>query len=358
MDNNFIPVDESVLNKTTINEPLVAIVILNWNGRKYLEQFLPALLKSNYANKKIYVADNASTDDSVSFLKTHFPAVEIICNPTNEGFAKGYNSALKKIKSDYYVLLNSDVEVTADWIKPVIDLMENNPLIAACQPKIKDFNNKNQFEYAGASGGWLDAFGYPFSRGRIFDFVENDTGQYDDAQPCFWASGAALFVKAAVYHQAGGLDEYFFAHQEEIDLCWRLQLAGYKIFVQPASVVYHIGGGTLPKENNLKVYLNFRNNLIMLAKNLSFAAAVWKIPVRMALDAVAACKGVLGGSWGYYIAILKAHLHFIKWLVFAQKETPAATNKNQKLDGLYQGAAVWQHFVKKKTKFSEIVNDK
>ncbi len=338
--------------------PLVAIVILNWNGKKYLEQFLPALISSGYSNKKIIVADNASTDDSVIFLQMHFPSVEIISNATNEGFAKGYNSALKNIKSDYYVLLNSDVEVTPGWILPVIELMENDDCIAACQPKIKAYNNEREFEYAGASGGWLDEFGYPFSRGRVFDFVEEDTGQYEDAVPCFWASGAALFIKAKLFHEVNGLDEYFFAHQEEIDLCWRLQLAGYKVYVQPRSVVYHIGGGTLPKENNLKVYLNFRNNLIMLAKNLVLVEALWKIPFRMALDAAAAVKGLFGGNGGYCIAIAKAHLHFIKWLIFNKKRSVFPVSKKGNLYGFYNGSVAWQHFIKGKTRFSEIVHDK
>jgi len=338
--------------------PLVAVVILNWNGRKYLEQFLPALLASGYHNKKIIVADNASTDDSVVFLQQHFPSVSIIRNERNEGFAKGYNSALKKVAADYYVLLNSDVEVTTGWIDPVIELMENDPSIAACQPKIKAYHSRQQFEYAGACGGWIDALGYPFSRGRIFDMVEEDTGQYDDAEPCFWASGAALFIKATCYHELKGLDEYFFAHQEEIDLCWRLQLAGYKVFVQPQSVVYHIGGGTLPKENNLKVFLNFRNNLVMLAKNLPLADAMWKVPVRMWLDAVAAWKGLMGGSGGYFIAIASAHVHFIKWWMFQKKQSVFPQSKKGNLYGYYKGSLVWQHFVKKKTKFSEIVVDK
>ncbi len=340
------------------NMPLVAVVILNWNGKKYLQQFLPALLASGYSNKKIIVADNASTDDSITFLQQQFPSVQIIRNASNEGFAKGYNSALKKVSADYYVLLNSDVEVTEDWIAPIISLMEKDASIAACQPKIKAYNNKKEFEYAGASGGWLDEFGYPFSRGRIFDFVEEDKGQYEEMEPCFWASGAALFIRANLYHSTGGLDEYFFAHQEEIDLCWRLQLAGYKIYVHPKSVVYHIGGGTLPKENNLKVFLNFRNNLIMLAKNLTLSEAVWKIPMRMMLDAVAAWKGLAGGSGGYFIAISKAHIYFILWLLLYKKRSVFPAVKQGQLYGFYKGSAVWQHFVKRKTKFSEIVIDK
>ncbi len=338
--------------------PSVAVVILNWNGTKYLQQFLPVLLTSGYATKRIIVVDNASTDDSIEMLRKDFPTVEILINTVNEGFAGGYNNALKKIESDYYVLLNSDVEVTPGWIEPIIELMEQDNLIAACQPKILAYKNKSFFEYAGASGGWLDRYGYPFSRGRIFDFLEEDTGQYDDVEPCFWASGAALFVKAAAYRQLGGLDEYFFAHQEEIDFCWRLQLAGYKVYVNPNSVVYHIGGGTLPKENNLKVFLNFRNNLIMLAKNFTFSKAVLKLPVRMLLDAVAAWKGLLSGSGGYFIAIFRAHLHFLNWLFRHRKKSVAPISRKGDVYGWYNGSAVWQHFVKKKTKFSEIITDK
>ena len=338
--------------------PSVAVVILNWNGKKYLEQFLPALLASSYVNKRIIVADNASTDQSVSFLQEHFPEVEIIENLTNEGFAKGYNSALKKIASDYYVLLNSDVEVTARWIEPVIDLMESDHSIGACQPKIRSYNNGRQFEYAGACGGWIDNLGYPFSRGRIFDIVEDDNGQYDTAQACFWASGAALFVRSKLYHELDGLDEYFFAHQEEIDFCWRLQLAGHKVYAQPASVVYHVGGGTLAKGNNFKAFLNFRNNLIMLSKNLPVSEAIWKIPFRLALDAIAAWKGLFGGNGGYFAAICKAHIQFTKWFFFDQNKSVFPASKKGKLQGYYHGSAVWQHFVKGKTRFSEIVFDK
>jgi GT2 family glycosyltransferase len=221
--------------------PEVAIVILNWNGRAFLEKFLPSVMASSYINKRIIVVDNASSDDSIQFLQSNFPLVEIIKNNRNEGFAKGYNVALSQISSDYYVLLNSDVEVTAGWIEPVISLMETDRTIAACQPKILSWENKTRFEYAGASGGWIDSLGYPFARGRVMEFCEEDKGQYNDALPCFWATGAALFVRSNVYKECGGLDEYFFAHQEEIDLCWRIQLAGYKVFVQPASIVYHVG---------------------------------------------------------------------------------------------------------------------
>jgi hypothetical protein len=309
-------------------------------------------------NKKIILADNASTDDSVGFLKEYYPQVSIIQNSSNEGFAKGYNTALKQVEADYYVLLNSDVEVTLGWIEPVIELMENDESIAACQPKLLTYNKKDQFEYAGASGGWLDKFGYPFMRGRVFDDCETDTGQYDDAQACFWASGAALFVRSSMYHELQGLDEFFFAHQEEIDLCWRAQLAGYKIFVQPASVVYHVGGGTLPKGNSRKTYLNFRNNLIMLAKNLPFAVALWKIPFRMMLDAISAWRGLVSGDSGYFFAICKAHLHFFAWLLFKKKQSVFPAKKSGKLHGWYNSSVVWDYFIKKKKTFSEIISGK
>lgn len=340
------------------NLPSVAIVILNWNGKKFLEQFLPSVMASEYSNKRVIVADNASTDDSVEFLRSAYASVELIRNESNMGFAKGYNTALQQVKSDYYVLLNSDVEVTPGWIGPVIELMENDHLIAACQPKLLSYANRTAFEYAGASGGWIDRFGYPFMRGRVFDVCETDTGQYDAAQQCFWASGAALFVRAAAYHEMGGLDEFFFAHQEEIDLCWRLQLAGYRIYVQPASVVYHVGGGTLPKGNNRKTFLNFRNNLVMLAKNYPLGVALWKIPFRIWLDALSAWRGLFGGNGGYFMAILKAHFHFLGWLLFHRKRSVFPKKKAGKLAGNYNGSVVWAYFIQKKSRFFEIVGNK
>ena len=341
-----------------MTEASVAIVILNWNGRKFLQQFLPAVLASSYSNKRVIVADNASTDDSIDFLAQHYPAVEIIRNKTNEGFAKGYNTALRQVQSDYYVLLNSDVEVTPRWIEPIIELMEKNKQIAACQPKIAMHAHKDRFEYAGACGGWLDYLGYPFSRGRVFDDCETDKGQYNDRQPCFWASGAAFFVRAAVYHEMGGVDEYFFAHQEEIDLCWRMQLAGYKVYVEPSSVVYHVGGGTLPRGNSRKTLLNFRNNLVMIAKNSSLNDCLWKIPFRVLLDAVSAWRGLLGGDWGYFQAIITAHLQFARWVFTDHRHSVFPTRKDGKPEGWYTRSVVWAYFIRKKKTFSEIVGNK
>jgi GT2 family glycosyltransferase len=340
------------------HDPLVSVVILNWNGRKFLERFLPSVMSTTYANKQIWVADNASTDDSVAFLTSHYPGIKILVNKTNEGFAQGYNSALQQVESDYYVLLNSDVEVSPNWIEPVIALLESDPAIAACQPKVLSFENKELFEYAGACGGWIDRFGYPFSRGRVFDDCEKDHGQYDEAQPCFWATGTALFVRASVYHEIGGLDAYFFAHQEEIDLCWRMQLAGYKVFVQPASVIYHVGGGTLPKSNSRKTFLNFRNNLIMLAKNLPVTEALWKIPFRFLLDAITAFRALFSGKGGDFMAILKAHLFFFKWLCFHRSRSVFPKIKSGTPAGWYRGSVAWNYFVLKKRTFDKIVGNK
>jgi GT2 family glycosyltransferase len=335
--------------------PSVAIVILNWNGLNYLQKFLPSVMASSYNNYKVIVADNASTDDSISFLKTGYPDIRVISLPENFGFARGYNEALKQVESDYYVLLNSDVEVTSNWIEPIIHLMEADLSVGACQPKILMQTNKAVFEYAGAAGGWMDYLGYPFARGRIFDICEEDRGQYDQTSSIFWASGAAIFVRSKIYHECGGLDEYFFAHMEEIDLCWRMQLAGYKIMACPSAIVYHVGGGTLPKGNQKKTYLNFRNNLVMLAKNLPFTDLWWKIPIRFVLDAVTAWKALLSGHSGYFFAIIKAHFGFFDWLFFKRKRSVFPINRSRPLTGWYGKSIVLAYFVRKRTKFSEIV---
>ncbi len=341
-----------------MTQPLVSIVILNWNGRKFLEQFLPSVQASTWANKSIVVIDNASTDDSISFLQTHYPQVQIVRNAGNYGFAKGYNEGLKEVAGDYYVLLNSDVEVTPGWIEPVMALMESDASIGVCQPKLLEHHNKTVFEYAGAAGGWLDYLGYPFAKGRIFDVNETDHGQYDTAAPIFWASGAAMFVRAKLYHQLGGLDPFFFAHQEEIDFCWRVQLAGYQVYACPQSVVYHVGGGTLPKGNSRKVFLNFRNNLIMMAKNMPAGMATWKILYRFWLDAISAVKSLLAGEGTYFVAVFKAHIAFVGWLLFRRKQSIFPADKSAKLQGYLHKSVVYSHFVKGKKTFAEIVGNK
>lgn len=333
----------------------MAIVILNWNGRKYLELFLPSVLMSTYGNYEVIIADNASTDNSLNFIRERYPFVSIISLIKNFGFARGYNEALKQVTADYYVLLNSDVEVEPGWITPVVELMERDASIGACQPKVMMYSNRASFEYAGAAGGWVDKFGYPFARGRVFDHCEIDEGQYDSIEPIFWASGAAMFVRAKVYHQVRGFDEYFFAHQEEIDMCWRMQLAGYKVMACPASKVFHLGGGTLPKGNEQKVYLNFRNNLIMLAKNLPVKQAAWKIPFRIFLDAVSAWKSLFAGEATYFIAVFEAHGGFLKWLLKERRKVIMPERKTGKLNGLYKGSVVWKHFISGKNTFAQIV---
>lgn len=338
------------------NQPKVAVVILNWNGQKYLEDFLPSVLATTYSDVEVIIADNGSTDGSVSFLEKSYPYLKTIRFKKNYGFARGYNEALKNVDADYYAILNSDAEVMADWLNPVIELMESDPLIAACQPKLLSFKNKNKFDYAGGAGGWIDAYGYPFARGRIFDICEEDRGQYDKPEPVFWVSGAAMIIRSSVFREMKGFDEYFFAHQEEIDLCWRMQLAGYKLFSCPASIVYHYGGGTLPRGNSLKTYLNFRNNQIMLYKNLPWSQKWWKIPFRVFLDAVSAWKGLFMGDGGYFFAILRGHLAFVKWLFFRQNQSVFPSKRDGKLSGLYKKNLVWQHFVKGKKYFYQIVN--
>ena len=288
----------------------VAIVILNWNGATMLRQYLPSVLKYSREEAVVYVADNASTDNSLALMRDSFPQVRLIENGSNGGFATGYNLALRQIEAKYYVLLNSDIEVAPDWIEPIVELMDAHPEIAACQPKILSYYNRDQFEYAGASGGFIDKYGYPFCRGRVFQNLENDEGQYDDLREVFWATGACMFVRAELYHEVGGLDDSFFAHMEEIDLCWRLKNAGYKVYCCPQSMVYHIGGGTLPKNSPRKTYLNFRNNLSLLVKNLPKHRVRRIILYRIFLDWIAAFKFLFEGCYKDFRMVFKAHWDF------------------------------------------------
>ena len=283
----------------------VAVVILNYNGEEMLGRFLPSVV-GNSPGADIIVADNASTDGSVAFVKENFPSVKIVLLDRNYGFAGGYNRALEKVAADYVLLLNSDVETTPGWLEPLVALLDADSSIVACQPKILDFKRKTHFEYAGAAGGFIDRYGYPYCRGRLFDTVEEDKGQYDVPCDIFWATGAAFLVRAAAYRAAGGLDECFFAHMEEIDLCWRLRSRGYRIVCEPRSVVYHVGGATLSAGNPQKTYLNFRNNLLMLYKNLPSCELGTVMRVRCLLDYVAALKFAVTGDWLHCKAVLKA----------------------------------------------------
>ena len=316
----------------------VAVVILNYNGRKFLEQFLPNVIANcDPTLAEVIVADNASTDDSVAFMRERFPEVRIIENGSNGGFTTGYNLALQQVEAQYYVLLNSDIEVTPNWIDPVIAMMDADPNIAACQPKIRSYYHKEQFEYAGACGGFIDKFGYPFCRGRVFQNLEEDKGQYDTPMEVFWATGACMFVRADLYHQIGGLDDSFFAHMEEIDLCWRLKNAGYKVFCFPQSVVYHIGGGTLPKNSPRKTYLNFRNNLVFC---------------RIFLDWVAAFKFLAEGCFKDFCMVFKAHWDFYKRLRALRAKRKKGSH--HQVSCIYRRNIVIQSLLRGKKRFSDL----
>ena len=276
----------------------VSVVILNWNGCDMLRTFLPSVVRCSKSGQvEVCVADNGSTDASVEMLREEFPCVRIIVLDQNHGFADGYNLALQQVEAEYVVLLNSDVEVTEHWLEPMISYLDAHPEVAACQPKIRSQRQKEYFEYAGAAGGFIDKYGYPFCRGRVMEVVEKDEGQYDTILPVFWATGAALFIRLADYREAGGLDGRFFAHMEEIDLCWRLRSRGRKIVCIPQSTVYHVGGATLKKENPRKTFLNFRNNLVMLYKNLPDEELNKVMRIRACLDYVAAFTFLLKGDW-------------------------------------------------------------
>jgi len=329
-----------------------AVVILNWNGKKFLEQFLPAVIQHSKNIASIIVADNASSDDSVAFLKEHFPEIRIIQNQSNGGFAKGYNDALKLIDAEYYVLLNFDIEVTPGWIEPVLGLMDSDKSIAACQPKIRSYHEREKFEYAGAAGGYIDKYGYPFCRGRLFFTIEEDEGQYNDTREIFWATGACLFVRAELYHKLGGLDEDFFAHMEEIDFCWRLKNHGYKIMYCPDSIVFHIGGGTLPKSSSRKTYLNFRNNFTLLYKNLPAKRLAPVFTARLLLDGIAAIKFLLDGGFKDFIAVSRAHLSFYRNIGKIRKKRKLQIQ--QKVRHIYHGNIVVDYYLLKRKKFTDL----
>ncbi len=336
-------------------KPFVSIVILNFNGAKYLAQFLPSVLATQYENFEVVVADNGSSDDSIILIKEKFPSVKIITSATNEGFAGGYNWALKNIEADYFVLLNSDVEVDPNWITPMVNLLESDASIGACQPKILSYADRTTFEYAGACGGWIDSLGYPFSRGRVFDVCEKDEKQYDQAAPIFWATGACMMIRSKLFFAMNGFDADFFAHQEEIDLCWRMQLAGHQIYACPSSKVFHVGAGTLPRGGR-KVFLNFRNNLIMLTKNLPWTELVWKLPFRFALDAISAYKGLLSGDKDFFLAIAKAHFAYFGYCLAGGIKRSKSPKPLQSLGGVYNGSLVFDYFIKNKQFFSKIVS--
>ncbi|MBN2638621.1 MAG: glycosyltransferase family 2 protein [Bacteroidales bacterium] len=328
-----------------------AVVILNYNGAHFLKKFLPNVLEKS-PEAEVIIADNASTDNSVELMQSEFPSVRLLQLESNTGYAGGYNIALKQIDAEYYVLLNSDIEVTDNWLEPLIRIMNEEPDLAACQPKILAFDDKNRFEYAGASGGFIDQYGYPFCRGRIMEHTETDEKQYNDSSEVFWATGACLMVKGKVFHQLDGFDADFFAHMEEIDFCWRAKNEGHKIKVVPKSVVYHVGGGTLPKSSPQKTYLNFRNNFMLLYKNLPKKQLGKVIAARLFLDGIAGIKFLLDGHIKDMIAVIRAHFYFYRHLSRLRKKRKKL--KQNDISQIYKGNIVWAHYVKGIQKFSDL----
>ena len=329
----------------------IAVVILNWNGVQLLEKFLPSIVQ-NSPEATVYLADNASTDDSISFVLTNFPSVKIIKNENNYGFAGGYNEALKNIDASVYALVNSDIEVTENWLLPIIETFEKEPQTAIIQPKILDYKNKEFFEYAGAAGGFIDQYGYPYCRGRLFETIEKDNGQYDDECEIFWASGACFFIRSVVYHELKGFDADFFAHQEEIDLCWRSYNKGYKTKYISRSIVYHVGGATLQQGNPKKTFLNFRNSLLMLTKNLPQKSLYRILFFRMILDGIAGIQFIFKGKFTHFTAILKAHFSFYSLYSNTYKKRDGSQDKEY----FNVKSIVYQYYVKSGKVFVKEIN--
>ncbi|MGN1264156.1 MAG: glycosyltransferase family 2 protein [Prevotella sp.] len=338
-----------------------AIVILNWNGAEMLRRYLPSVLKNSADDATVYVADNASTDNSIELLRDEFPECKLILLERNWGFAEGYNKALQNIDAEYFLLLNSDIEVTPGWLTPLISFMDEHDEVAACQPKLLSVFNRDCFEYAGACGGYIDRFGYPFCRGRIFDTVETDRGQYDTSVPILWATGAALMIRAADYRAVGGLDPRFFAHNEEIDMCWRLRIRGRKIYCIPQSKVYHVGGGTLPKANPMKTFLNFRNNLTMLYKCLPDEDLHFVMRMRLFLDYLAAFEMlILKRNVGDFKAVIRARKAFAEWRndFSTDREVIQASRVGGPIVECKRFSLLWQYYAKGKKYFSQLAGMK
>lgn len=335
----------------------IAVVILNWNGKSLLQKFLPDVIaRSSLPGVSVIVADNASTDGSIEWLEANHPNIQRISLEANYGFAGGYNKSLKQIDAEFYLLLNSDVLPAEDWLLPIRDLLETcSSDIAAVMPKIKSYYNPELFEYAGAAGGYIDRFGYPFCRGRLMNIIEHDHGQYDSIKDVFWASGAAFVVNAKLFHQIGGFDEHFFAHMEEIDLCWRLKNLGYRILCVPQSVVYHIGGATLDQSHPRKTYLNFRNNLFILVKNLPTQHFISTLLIRMLLDGVAAMKFLFSFEFQFFFAVWSAHISFYRqlgyYLKLRRKYRSSLPSKPH--NEVYQGSFIYEFYINKKQSFKE-----
>jgi GT2 family glycosyltransferase len=338
--------------------PSVALVILNWNTAHYLKRFLPSILATSYSNKEIYVIDNNSSDNSLPMLRECFPSVHVLEMKENRGFAGGYNFGLAQIKTDYYLIVNSDIEVTVGFIEPLIDLLEGNPQIGICQPKLLALDNKQMFEYAGAAGGWIDQLGFPFARGRVLTTIEEDNGQYDSTEELFWATGACMCLSAALFEKTGGFYDFYFMHQEDIDLCWRVRNIGYSIYACPESVVYHIGGGTLSWEKPLKTFLTFRNNYILLSRNLPFIQAFPIVTLRLVTDFFGYFYFLLNKEPGISKAMLKAVLSYFYWLLCYPDKKNSQPKGWKKKSCIYKGTILIPYFLKNKRKFTELVKPK
>lgn len=333
-----------------------AVVILSYNGKKWHEQFLPLIAAEAETGYEVIVADNASTDDTLQYVRENFPAVKTLHIPVNKGFANGYYEALQQVQAKYYILLSADFEVTPGWFPPLLTAMQRYPGLAACQPKIRYWRDRESFEYAGAAGGFMDKWGYLFCRGRIFNDLEKDQGQYNDDIEVFWASGGCLMVRADLYHQVGGLDADLYAHMEEVDLCWRLKNAGYRIGYVGGSTVFHVGGSVISYGSPQKLYYNFRNNLILLLKNERAGKLLWLIPFRLVLDGLAGLQFLFQGKFREIGTIIKAHFHFYgrfgKWLRHRKKARKTLTHRNE--EGIYRKSIIWQYFALRKKTFSQL----
>ncbi len=329
-------------------------MVLNYNGAGLLRQYLPELIRCLPDYASIWVADNCSTDDSKELIRSTFPTVKWLQNGTNAGYAKGYNLSLSKIDAAYYLLINSDVRVSVGFLQPLLTFMQNNPKAGAIQPKILWDRHPEQFEYAGAAGGFIDCLGYPFCRGRLLNHLENDEGQYDNSTPVFWTSGACMLVRAEAFHLVGGFYDYFFMHQEEIDFCWRLQLAGYSCHAVPSSVVYHLGGATLSTGNSRKTYYNFRNNLVMLARNMPAGRMLWLVVVRFILDFLAALHYLFSGKASHAMAVIKGWLGFLRW-IFTYGKASKYRKSPSKLQGYFGGSLLWNYYLLGKKTWAKLM---
>lgn len=335
--------------------PQVAIVLLNYNGKKYLEQNLDFVEQCSYPNKKIFIIDNGSTDDSIAFIQSRYPNIQIIRNEKNRGYASGYNTGLACIIADFYVLLNTDVEVTRQFLEPIINLMESDATIGICQPKILSYSNRDYFEYAGGAGGWIDILGFTFARGRVFDHYERDLGQYNNNTPIFWASGACQVIRSSLFTELQGFYDYYFMYTEEVDLCWRAQAAGYKVYACGHSIVYHKETTRLTDQPAKRLYYLFRNNLVMLHRNLPAGASWFILPARFVLNGVAFFQLLFTGKMAHAGSIIKATFHYLSWVLFSKKEPHHLKKALHRCDGIYKGSIVYKYYISQKKYFTDIV---